>query len=297
MAVCACIPRVEAQAPATERDVLRIGYSLTTLLAVNPKDAEATTDVLVELMARKTGQSVGVETRVFENTSDIAREARAGRLHLVSVLSQEYLELAEQVALDPVFVPMRKGSVYEDILLLVRRDMVGAGLSALTGKRLLVSVTRTNQLPYLWLDAVLRAADLPPARELLGSIEEVGTPSRAVLPVFFRQADACVTISSAYQTLNDLNPQIGETLAPLRTSRPVLMSVLCLNERSETPFMQTVREEIPRLSESIEGRQLLTLFGIDGHVPFREEYLDGVQRLLEETARPPVEPGTRQPEE
>ena len=280
----------EGQTPASEREVLRIGYSLTTLLAVNPRDAEATTDVLVELMARRTGQSVAVDTRVFDSLADITRELLAGRLHLVSVLSQEYLELAEQVALDPVFVPLRDGSVYEDILLLVRRDMMDAGLGSLAGKRLLVSVTRTNQLPYQWLDTILHSASLPPAREHLGSIEEVGTPSRAVLPVFFGQADACVTISSAYQTLIALNPQIGEKLAVLETSQPVLMSVLCLNQRLETPFMGTVREEIPRLPESVEGRQLLTLFGIEGHVPFRQEYLDGVRRLLQETVRPP--PGT-----
>ena len=263
-------------------ETLRIGYSLTTLLAVDPGDAEATTNLLVELLAEELGQVVSVETRVFPDLADIAEEARSGRLHIVSVLSQEYLELADRLRLEPAYVPVRNGSVYEEILLLVRRDLAEAGLEGLAGKRVLVSVTRTNALPYLWLDKILLSAQLPPAREFLGSIEEVSSASRAVLPVFFGQADACVTISSAFLTMRTLNPQIGDELVALRTSRPVLMSVLCINERSQIAFLDTARVEIPGLAERPEGRQLLMLFGVERHVPFRAEYLEGIRALLRE---------------
>jgi len=283
----------EGQTLEPEGETLRIGYSLTTLLTVNPQDAEAATNVLVEVIARKKGENVSVETKVFDNLLDITREVLADRLHIVSVASQEYLELSKSVTLDPVFVPLRNGSVYEEILLLVRKDKADAGLKSLAGKRLLVSVNRTNNLPYLWLDTILLSADLPEAREFLGDTEEVRTPSRAVLPVFFGQADVCVTISSAYQTLKALNPQIGEKLVALKTSVPLLMSVLCINERLETDFMRTVREEIPRLSQYPEGKQLLTLFGIEEHVPFREEYLEGMQRLFQKAERLRTERGLR----
>ena len=291
--VCPSIATDEERILEPERETLRIGYSLTTLLAVNPQDAEAATNVLVELIARKNGQNISVETRVFDKLLDITREALADRLHIVSVVSQEYLELSKSVTLDPVFVPLRNGSVYEEILLLVRKDEEDAGLKSLAGKRLLVSVTRTNNLPYLWLDTILLSANLPQAREFLGNIEEVNTPSRAVLPVFFGQADACVTINSAYQTLKALNPQIGEELVALKTSLPLLMSVLCINERLETNFMKIVREELPQLSQYPEGKQLLTLFGIEGHVPFREEYLEGMQHLIQKAERLRTERGLR----
>jgi len=283
----------EGQAPAPERPTLRIGYSLTTLLAVNPKDAEAATNMLIELIASKQGQSISVETIVFDNLVDITREVLAGRLHIVSLVSQEYLELSKNVALTPVFVPLRNGSVYEEAILLVRKDRAAAGLSSLAGKRLLVSISRTNDLPYLWLDTILRSANLPPAREFSGRIEEVTTPSGAVLPVLFGQADACVTLSSAYQMLVTLNPQIGEELVALETSLPFLMSVLCIDERLETDLLRIVREGIPQLSQDPEGKRLLTLFGIDGHVPFREEYLVEMRRLVQKAERLQTERGSR----
>ena len=155
------------------------------------------------------------------------------------------------------------------------------GLPALAGKRLLISVSMTNELPYLWLDSVFLAAGLAPALELLGSMDEVNTPARAVLPVFFGQAEACVTLESAYQTLTELNPQIGRQLVVLESTPPVLISVICINPRADEFVTDTIREELPRLAESREGRQLLTLFGIEGHRPFREEYLAGMRELVE----------------
>lgn len=284
---------VQGQSLESDTEVLRIGYSLTTLLAVDPQDAEATTNLLVELIAREREQTVSVETKVFRDLADIIRETLSGRLHIVSVLSQEYLELAGRLKLEPAFVPVRNGSVYEELLLLIRRDRAEAGLKSLAGQRLLVSVTRTNRLPYLWLDKILLSADMPEAREFLGSIEEVGTASRAVLPVFFGQADACVTLRSAYQTLITFNPQIEEDLVAIGTSPPVLMSVLCINGGAELAFLKTVREEIPRLSQHPKGRQLLMLFGVERHVPFREEYLEGIQRLLREAEQLRRERGLR----
>ena len=270
----------EEQFTVSKKKMLRIGYSLTTLLAVNPKDAEAATDVLVGKIADQKGADITVDTRVFDSVSRMTSEILAGRLHLVSVLGQEYLDIKKKVVLNTLFVPLRNAGVYEEILLIVRRDVSNSGLKSLMDKRLLISVSLTNELPYLWLDSILLSADLPQSREYLGNIEEVTTPSRTVLPVLFGQADACMTINSAYETLKALNPQIGEELVILETSVPLLMSVLCTTEGMDEELETLVREGIQQLPEYAEGRQLLTLFGVDGHVLFREEYLEGTKSLI-----------------
>jgi ABC-type phosphate/phosphonate transport system substrate-binding protein len=269
----------------SETDTLRIGYSVTTLLAVSPSDVEAATNVLVKLIARKMGREFEVEATVFDNLAELVQEVESDRLHIVSLLSHEYLELSERLPLDPISVPLRNGKVNERAVLLAGKERANAGLESLAGKRLLLSVNRPNEIPYLWLDGILLSANLPRAQDFFGSIEEVVSPSRAVLPVFFEQADACVTLESSFQTLTELNPQIGKKLVPLKVSQPLLMSVLCVNRRLKSGMMDTVRTEIHNLSDYPEGRQLLMVFGMDGQVPFKDDYLRGIREMVQKTER------------
>ena len=76
-------------------------------------------------------------------------------------------------------------------------------------------------------------------------------PARAVLPVFFGQADACRTISSEYEMLKTLNPQLARD-SVLHKSRPKLMSVLCINKQMDVDLAQLVRDEMPRLDSYTE---------------------------------------------
>ena len=142
-------PRSVIHAADEQIDSLRIGYSLATLLAVNPSDAAAGTTVLVERLGNRIGQSSVVETSVYESLPQIIRDTENGRLDLISVLSHEYLEMADSLDLEPAFVPLRNGSVFEEILLIVRRDEASGGLPALAGKRLLISVSTTNDVEYV----------------------------------------------------------------------------------------------------------------------------------------------------
>jgi hypothetical protein len=62
----------------------------------------------------------------------------------------------------------------------------------------------------LWLDTQLLRQQLPPSHSFFRSVKLVENASQAVLPVFFRQADACLLPRWSYDTMVELNPQVKE---------------------------------------------------------------------------------------
>ena len=122
-----------------------------------------------------------------------------------------------------------------------------------------------------------------PAR-LFRSIEEVPRPSQVVLSVFFRQIDVGLSLRSFYTTLSELNPQIAEDVIALHSSGPILMNVICVNSRWQASFRDSVISGLTHLPESNEGKSLLSIFGVEGHKPFRDEYLDSLRRLLRDSS-------------
>ena len=268
-----------------QQDTLRIAYALSTLRTVQPQDAEKATNVFAGVVAHKRQMHIAVDTRVFGRLSDLAGEVATGRLHLISIMGQEYLELADSQLITPIFVPLRNNEVHERVVLLVRKEQVAAGLAGLAGKNLLVSVNLTSELSHLWLDAALLDAEQPTASEFFGGIREGVSPYNAALAVLNDRVDACVVVEAAFRALLANDPRLGEQLTVLSTSPPLIFSILCTSNRTDPELIEQVRAAIVELPQFPEGQQLLKTFGVNDHVPFRSEYLTGIHQLLDARKR------------
>lgn len=275
-AVLISLPSIST-GPACAQDTLRIGYSVRTLGDVNARDARAATAVLATQLARHKDLNLFVESLIYEEERAILRDLDSGFLHVISLVGREYIDLAPRVALDPVFVPVRDGSVYEQLLFLVAAKDSSRSLGSFRGKRVLASVSQNSDLSTLWLQSLARDEGVS-ASPL--EVEHVFRASTAVLPVLFGRAEGCIVFRSAFRTMVELNPQVGRELVVWRRSPEALMSVLCLNRKAVIPGEEQLRTAVPELPYGPEGRQLLNVFGLDGHVPFEAGYLEELQELM-----------------
>lgn len=264
-----------------EQDTLRIAYALSTLRTVQPQDAEKATNVFAGVVAHKRQMDLAVDTRVFGRLSDLAGEVATGRLHLISIMGQEYLELADSQLITPIFVPLRNKEMHERVVLLVRKEQVAAGLAGLAGQEILVSVNLTSELSHLWLDAALLAADQPTADKFFGGIREGVSPYNAALAVINNRVAAAVVVEAAFRALQANDPRLSDQLTVLATSPLLIFSILCISNRTDPVLIEQVRAAIVELPQFPEGQLLLKTFGVDDHVPFRTEYLTGIRQLLD----------------
>ena len=127
---------------------------------------------------------------------------------------------------------------------------------------------------------MLASGGLPPAEEFFGSVESVGKASRAVLPVFFGKADAVIVTLEAYETMEELNPQLSRTLETVVVSPSFSRALICVRDSFLRRVGDRVEDSLLFLHNDPQGRQLLTLFHVDGIVPFKAGDLDGIRDLL-----------------
>ena len=146
--------------PAWAQDPLRVGYSVRTLSGVNAKDARAATAVLATQLARHMDLDLIVESFIYERERAILRDLDSGHLHVIVLVGREYVDLAPKAALDPAFVPVRDGSVYEELLFLVAAKDSSRSLASFRGKRVLASVGGNSDLSTLWLRRLARDENL-----------------------------------------------------------------------------------------------------------------------------------------
>ena len=72
-------------------------------------------------------------------------------------------------------------------------------------------------LALAWLDIALFNDGCRPVAEFC-RVEQNKKLTKVVLPVFFRQNDACVVTRRGFKTMSELNPQVGQQLRVLASS-------------------------------------------------------------------------------
>jgi phosphonate transport system substrate-binding protein len=106
-----------------------------------------------------------------------------------------------------------------------------------------------------------------------------------VLPVFFGQVDACVVTKRGFDTMVELNPQVGEKLRVLAISPPLIPSVAFFHPDYDPEMRRKIEEEIQVLDLSPAGRQVMNHFQCDAIRVEPASCLDGTRELLERRAK------------
>jgi ABC-type phosphate/phosphonate transport system substrate-binding protein len=247
---------------------------------VNPNDAVAAFETYAKIYARAKGVSTRIEATVFDNLAALRQEMVQGRFKIVGLQIQDYFELRQDVALDPLFVAERSGTKMESYVLLVHVDAGVSELAQLGGKELLTYTNTQMGIANIWLDGVLLEAGLPEARSFFHTVKIHSKISSALLPVFFQQADVCLVSRSGFETMVELNPQLGQRLQVLASSPELVPFVTCL--RSD--FTGSSRRDTESAYEEAHlhpaGQQALLLFGFDRMLRCTPEDLESAWEVL-----------------
>lgn len=270
---------------------LHFGLTASTFRGVNPNDAEAALRLLAQTIGKQQGYSIATSTRIFEDTKSCETEINKGGLTLVILDALEYLSM-NIPGMEPAFVHREQGVILKEFLLLVRRDSGINTLADLKDKEILLLSSRSGSLTTTWLDVLLRENGLEPSKRFFARIQSESKPSMAVLPVFFGTKPACIVDRLSFQTMVELNPQVGQKLKPLAVSEPYLDSITCIPWKIKTT--QQARLDLIRSLRDLHlepaGRQIMTLFKVDQLVPFKEEYLTEVRQLWAKAIRFGLQP-------
>jgi ABC-type phosphate/phosphonate transport system substrate-binding protein len=88
-----------------------------------------------------------------------------------------------------------------------------------------------------------------------------------------------VTNREAFDTLVELNPQIGRTLAIIACSPRYIQSLLTVRKNLPDAVKEKIIDAGLKLSSYPRGSQILNLFRSGGVTRFKEAYLKNIQEL------------------
>lgn len=275
-------PSVEAAATSPERPLV-IGYSTTVFFSVDPRDAVGLTKVWVKAADRAMKNDVPSSVIFFKGLGDVARAIKNQEVDIVVLTGMEYAQSQNVLPLKPVLSAEHGRNFYDQLLLLVRGDSGISRVGQLRGKTLKIESGQRGTLPTQWLDALLLERTGTLAASFFGTLTEAQKAQQVIMPLFFKQIDACLTSRDSLETMSELNPQIGREIRILEISPGFLSGVLAVPSTFSHPRRDAMLAAIRNIHLDAKGRQLLTVFRINRLVDFKAEHLASLDAIQKES--------------
>lgn len=267
---------------AAEPAPLRIGFALHALSGVNESDARAALKLWAQLLGKDYGVPVASAVAFFPDAESIKEAFEARRVDALTMSTVDYWKLRRTSPFFPeIVVGMVNGKFSEEYVVLVHREHPATKLADLRGRKLGVDGARASSLAAVWLETVLLEQSLGTLEGFWGEIDHVSKTSRVVLPVFFKQVDACIVTRARFATMTELNPQLGRQLRVIAESPPLISSAFFFRGDLASPYHRQLLAQVDRITQSAAGRQTLTLFQTDRLAPSALSNLDASCALLD----------------
>ena len=269
----------EAVAP-NSNGLFRLGFSTTVFTDVNENDIKGALRVWTETMARELKIPTDPTPLVLDGAVALDAALRSGRVECATMNSLEYLAMGSDLQTGTLIVPVYGGRTTEEYLLLVHRDSPVRQVKDLSGRSLVQLDNPRAALAPIWLDLLLTQAGLRPGEASFSAVTRTPKASQAVHQVFFRKTDACVVTRASFETACELNPQVEKQLRVVAASPALVPQVACYRPDYPAEMRRKVIADTLKVHESLQGRQVLTVFKVDRLEEASLVCLDSARELL-----------------
>ena len=259
---------------------LPIAFTQATFGEVHPADASAAIKAWAECLAREQKTQLDPEPFLVSGLQELRSLFVDGALDVAIATVPEFFALDVDPASVTLFSSTRDGDATERYLILTHKDSGRSDLASLRGATLQAFENPRAAMGLHWVDVQLLDAGLPSPREHFGKIIETRKLSGTVLPVFFRQVDACVVTEYGFQTLVELNPQIGQQLQVVARSEPFVPTLGFFHPAFDASRRRDAVDAILSVPNSEAGLQILRLFQVDAFGEVSASSLDSARALL-----------------
>ena len=274
---------IEVQADSIrdpEEECLILGFTRDMFSSVHIPDALAAMQIWATELKQQQGFIGHVETIIFEDADEVLQSLRRNAVDLVIIGTDDYLSIQSEAMMEPYFLAQRAGNVADQIILLVHSKSGVQSLDDLEKKRIIYLNNPRSALGITWIKTLLLEKGYSDLADFFKQVEATEKASKAILSVFFQQADACFVHESAFLMMTELNPQIRKELVAIDYSPYLIPSVTCIRKNYHPEYKEAVIAALSTLHQNPRGQQILLLFGEEKLVPYKDTYLESTKRLI-----------------
>lgn len=269
---------------------MRLGLSESLVRDVNATDARAAMSFWINNMVEGPSIRVQLDDGLFSNATQLEGRLRRGEIDAVGVNILEYRRLAPLLDRSEVTVPVYRTRF--EYVLLTRAGEALSTVGSLRGRRLLALDSMAACVAPAWLGFLVAAEEPRGPTALFGEIVRRSKPSQVILPVFFGQADACLTTQPSFSTMGELNPQVARRLRPLAVSPEIVHSLYAFRKGWNNTTREKVVQAFANMRATASGRQVMTMFQCDSLATRDAHCLDATMAILAQAERTGRKEGT-----
>ncbi|WP_225919482.1 phosphate/phosphite/phosphonate ABC transporter substrate-binding protein [Actomonas aquatica] len=272
--------RADELAPAPPPTPFRVGFSASLFEVINAQDARAAVKSWSYAITAENDLSIQPDAEIIADLTTLTTALQSGTLEAAGLTTDDFFALREAVELSHLFVTQTAGQTHEEYVILVRRDQGITSLAELQDHDLLVHQSPRLCLALPWLDRTLHDQDLPSAPSFFDHLIPHPKLTQVVLPVFFGRATACLLTRRDFETMAELNPQLGRQLVAVASSPPYIPAVMALRADFNSPELPGILAALRTLHQSPSGQQVLLIFQGEALVPCLPADLEPSLELL-----------------
>jgi ABC-type phosphate/phosphonate transport system substrate-binding protein len=255
-----------------------LGIEAEIIQGQDLKDVESATNIWLTWVGEQWG--VKAKSTIYNDLDSITDDFIRGKIDLIVLTSLDYLKLIHHLNEEPELGPtgVLNGDVCVKYLLIVRKDLNYTHISDLRGKKL--AIQAVGDIERLFVNTLLLRAGLKETPLFFSEVIEKTKPSRAILDVFFGQSDVCVVPENVFNTMIELNPQIGRQTKILAASPAVLPTVTGFRKSCDPRVKKFILNQVPLLQNSEKGKQLFLMYKIEDIAQIQNTDLDTLRAMV-----------------
>jgi hypothetical protein len=263
---------------------LDVAFTQSSFANVNQTDAMAAFKAFTMRMGRLRGYNIKLNVYILDKASDLSAVSKRGNMDLLIVDAWDYLSHAPFKNTSLEFATIEQGQVLEPYLVLAKAESSINSIKDLKGKHVLVLKSSNASNGHHWFRTELLKMGFADPNRFVKRLEIKSKLSRAVLPVFFSQADACIVDQAGFKIMVEMNPQIGKELQIIAQSPHFVDTLCCLRSQGWLkPYHRgDMSDALAKIADDPAGQQILNLFKFNGLTPFKEKYLDTIRILRQQ---------------
>lgn len=282
---CATTLLLGGPAVGGEPGQFRLGFSSSTFGEANENDAMAAVKIWSKTLAEICHLSLDPRPQILNGPTEIAQALRDRSLEAIHLTADEYWILRGQLAPDRCILGIQNESSTEEYVLLVRQDSGMANTGDLRGRSLAIYESPRTRLAPIWLGTLLLKEKRGRTADYCGPLTSFKKLTLAVLPVFFRKVEACLVTRRGFETMVELNPQVGRDLKVIATSPALVPFLFAFRADYNSPVRDDVPAQLNAWHATTAGRQLLTMFQCDRVEAQPLSVLTDTMKLMDEHVR------------
>jgi len=285
-ALCLLLPALAGSAPDTRKipdsGDITLGYMESTFFGMETEEARNIVQYWTDRAHKSNYPGAAAHVEIFRDIAGMEKALREGKIDIVSTVSDDFVRLRKRAPLLPIMLSGYRGGIHQKMVVVVRRDRGIREWKDLKDKQIVIAGEKVHSIHLTWLETLLMREGYRTPRDFFSSVKEIDQPSQAILSVFFRRSDACLTSLRSFDLAVELNPQVGMEMFAIAKSPDMATGVISVRSDFDPGDKEKLIEAFRSMDGNPAGKQLLQLFRVDHFVPFREEYLESVKKMVRE---------------